>query len=335
MAIAAKDVSQSGGQFGAWFLTRKGAWLAVIVTIIWWIVPRLQWSWLSWIEHHESASEYPDVLQAIVILVLLLLWSRRLSRPKMIENAAHRHLEAAARSTTWFYWLWWGLLASWLVFYAIDWFKYSDLAYQPLRNLLNHGLLDWVNTIEAVFFFAIYFEMTAVTFNAEGKRQRSASERSAILLGIFLVLCIVEYFTPPRSIGWWSVVSGLLVGVSMALFIGRCESRFISAPLVLTASAFLYAVLQGAYPLFSGALGGTASGPAVSLFKEVVIMIVLPLKVMLFLLIDWMCSGGKLFFYMVSERRMVDEGGANLQTDWERFWEELEPRPASGVAPAS
>lgn len=102
----------------------------------------------------------------------------------------------------------------------------------------------------------------------------------------------------------------------MALFVGRLESRFIGVPPLVAPFLFLYAVLQTVYPVFPHSERTTLD---VQEFLGIVIVVALALKVLMFVVVDWLWSGGKLMFFMVHERALL-EGPKEVNKEWSHFW---------------
>ncbi len=231
-------------------------------------------------------------------------------------------LTEAAKSSKVFYWFWFMVLLSWFAFYVVDLELRKG---SPLAQTWKHyGVLDMINVFEAVWFLAAYAEMTIVTIRDGVRTQTAHVWVLCIALG-YSAFVVGELLFPSP---WWSVASGLCVGVAMALLIGRFESHLIKAPQLLTACLFLYAVIQLLYPLFyvSGLMETLCPDlkaetcRQVRAFQDIVTFGALPLKVLMFFAIDWMYFGGRLLYYMREARGLIHN-----DEKWDAFLARVRP----------
>ncbi len=275
-----------------------------------------------------------DLVQAVLIVGMILAWilsgftnesflHRAQDQVKLAKpEERDEELAQAAKSTRVFYWFWFLVLCSWLAFYLAD----LELRKSSHVSTLLHqyGALDMVNALEAVWFLAAYAEMTVISVR-DGVRTHAAQVWIVGVAAAYIAFVTLEMLIPGP---WWSVASGLWVGVAMALLIGRFESHLIKAPLLLTACLFLYAVIQLLYPLFyvSGlmeALCPTIKAVTcgqVRAFQDIVTLGALPLKILMFFAVDWMYFGGRLLFYMYEARSLLRKDAG-----WKEFLAKVRP----------
>ncbi len=117
----------------------------------------------------------------------------------------------------------------------------------------------------------------------------------------------------PPDINFINMIGGLGAGVVMAMFVGRFDSKFINAPLLLLISLYGYAVLQALFFLLPG--------ERLSIF---IINAAFIFKILLFLFMCWLFKSGKLLFYFVRIRRLhyeIEGQYYKEKGDWEEFLE--------------
>lgn len=108
-------------------------------------------------------------------------------------------------------------------------------------------------------------------------------------------------------------ISGMLGGVSMALFVGRFQSKFLKSPSALIILLYFYTVIQAMF-IFYG--DSTVNGEA---WTAVVMQVALLLKCLLILYTFWLFQSGRLLFYLVRVRR----ASGQVDDEWDKFREVL------------
>jgi hypothetical protein len=126
-----------------------------------------------------------------------------------------------------------------------------------------------------------------------------------------------------KSSGWtrmvFQLMSGLFVGVALALLVGRFESKYIDAPRFVLVLLYMYALIQLMYVEFSS--------PQYKHAQDVFTGIALPLKLLLFAFVAWLYEKGRLLFYLEHVKKLHDAADA----DWKAF---VSP-PAAQAVPAA
>lgn len=306
MATPAKGPAPvSGYSFVPWIWHRKRVWIPGLLFIMFWLFKSPITDWLF---HQPLNKHYPNLIQGLIIVILLVFSLPPITKPRVRPYVSQGDkFDIARKATISFYVFWLGLLLSWIAFYAVAYYSKKEIS----------PVLDRVNGVEAIFLFLAYSEMTVITLGERGKPKFTAWRRILVALAIYGILAAWEQFSNPQAGPWWNLVSGLTVGVSMALLVGRFESRHIAAPLPITALLFLYASLQATYPMFGKA----------SELEQIVTYTSLPLKILFFLIVDWIYMGGRLFYYMAKAREALEEkdGTNRLEDEWNAFWQGVPP----------
>ena len=141
--------------------------------------------------------------------------------------------------------------------------------------------------------------------------------RPVVLMIVWFVLEVLLALTfPGRSefIHTFSkILSGTLGGLTMALFIGRFQSKFLKSSKGLIAVLYLYTVIQALFIFFGDeSLRG-------EIWAACVILAALVLKALLILYMFWLFQSGRLLFYLVRVRRAATQ----IDSEWQDFREVL------------
>lgn len=116
--------------------------------------------------------------------------------------------------------------------------------------------------------------------------------------------------------------SGLATGIALALLVGRFESKYIGTPPWVLVFLYVYSVMQSTYGLFNTNL--LVSETAAHVFRTVISLIFLGLKVVLFTWVSWVFTRGRLTVYL--------ENIAFLTRGVQDLWSEIQLRDANGGA---
>ena len=96
---------------------------------------------------------------------------------------------------------------------------------------------------------------------------------------------------------WFGWVSGFAQGTALALLVGRLDSKYIEPPTAVIALLYLYAAIQGAWPVFQ-------QHPQLML---VLTFLALVLKCLLFLFVSWLFASRIVIFYLARVRQLDAE----------------------------
>jgi hypothetical protein len=112
----------------------------------------------------------------------------------------------------------------------------------------------------------------------------------------------VLYFDAHYAVNVAGIVSGVAAGVSLALLVGRLDSKFLGTPRSVLALLFLYASIQGSFPVVLSPDKDLAN----QIVKATIISIALLGKILLFGTIQWLMSTNRLLYYMVWSSLLQD-----------------------------
>jgi len=99
----------------------------------------------------------------------------------------------------------------------------------------------------------------------------------------------------------FQLLSGLWVGVSLALLIGCLEGQYLGQPRKVTLFLYLYAALQLAYVGFNQGVDSSTH-----FLQEFATVTSLPLKMLFIGFWYWVLQNGLLAFYMKKTRQDID-----------------------------
>jgi hypothetical protein len=121
------------------------------------------------------------------------------------------------------------------------------------------------------------------------------------------------------------LLSGILGGVAMALFVGRFQSKFLKSPDKTTERLivvlYFYTVIQTLFIFYGDdSVAGKWTAAAVMHFA-------LYLKCLLILYMFWLFQSGRLLFYLVRVRRASDQ----VVSEWQNFREVLTDHLATAL----
>lgn len=186
--------------------------------------------------------------------------------------------------------------------------------------------IDFLNNLQAVFLLACYWTLTTITIpdlgvsNTEEKARESTSLPLLLSYAMWAILVFqladlfVSHSLSLSARFWFQLLSGMAVGVTMALLVGCLESEFLSVPgaRVFTACLYGYAVLQLAYLGFNSPSGAS---PIQEFLQRFATITSLPLKLLLIGFCYWAVQDGRLAFYMEKTRALIKD----VPKQWEDF----------------
>lgn len=272
-------------------------------TIYEWVGAPDMWPWIL-----QYAKAIPSTMTFFVIGVLIFIGHKHVGP---YRKGALKRSHAAVNQ----FYHWW--LIQWVVWL----FFYGFIAGRMILQLKSGNVQDpkldvGLNILEDILsntqttLFVICFVILSRETLAESAGDAFRATRFWMLPVIFLIAAI--FFEIIAAFFLWSwpaftVVTRSLIGlaaaVSMAMFVGRLESRFFSVPAKVIGSLYLYAALQVFYVFFE--VPGASNLPegliqardALLLVKPMVVSVALPLKVLLYLVVYWALTTGRLLFY--------------------------------------
>lgn len=205
---------------------------------------------------------------------------------------------------------------------ALDRFD-KDLIKYILKMLIDG--VNNLNTLFILFLFSTLNKVIATENKSRNKDKPNIDEEIgdekiskiswsliAGLFGIEVLLLIIlgpsSAHSPQIFIG---LLSGILGGVAMSLYIGRFQSKFLKTPLPLLAILYTYTVIQTLFIFFGDHI------PDSQFWTAVVIHTALFLKCLLILFMSWLFQSGRLLFYLVRVKRADEQ----VDKEWNNFYE--------------
>ena len=259
-------------------------------------------------EHYEATIQF---IQAGAVAVLYCLVFRyKPFIPKCgplqdgkIDSEAHAVISKAARSFYGYWHDWWAVL---FLFYLALGAKalLSQLKYEPYWN----GGLNILMNVSALLVLFCYLELIRPSSsNKPDLTRRSAIGALVLASAINAASMIYVIFNPSNQ--WpqrlFMIVSGLAVGVALALLVGRFESKYIGTPPRILVFLYVYSVMQATYGLFNTDL--LKSEYAAHNFRTAISIIALALKVLLFAWVSWVMTQGRLTVYLENTSSLAKE----------------------------
>ncbi|HEX3558845.1 MAG TPA: winged helix-turn-helix domain-containing protein [Pyrinomonadaceae bacterium] len=113
----------------------------------------------------------------------------------------------------------------------------------------------------------------------------------------------------PEGVLWAAdFFSGIVGAITLALFVGRIQSKFLGTSAWLPLAFFLYAAIQSLYPALNADEHWKTWSPTM-------IEAALVLKCLLYLYVAWLFKSGRLLFYLVKVRTVYER----VNIDWHDF----------------
>jgi DNA-binding winged helix-turn-helix (wHTH) protein len=123
---------------------------------------------------------------------------------------------------------------------------------------------------------------------------------------VFLPATRVFRFMAPDNIIWAiDLGSGFVGGITLALYVGRVQSRFLGPSIWLPTAFYLYVVMQALFV----AIKEFAN------WAPVIIEAALILKCLLYLYVAWLFKSGRLLFYLVRVKKIYE----TVNIEWQNF----------------
>jgi hypothetical protein len=217
------------------------------------------------------------------------------------------------------------LLSSWVLLYVTIAFTPpigppggSDQQYYFVQRILATFFNNWNSLALALCYVVLNFYPTAPGA-AEPNRGHLRLAKIIMIsgvVGITLFAAAEALLVFDRLPAWLGaaeggkvlfrgdMASGLIGGIALAQYVGRIQSRFLQPPALLPLMFYLYVVIQPLYLFIPDPVGGA-----------LIIEAALILKCILYLYMAWLFNSGRLLFYLVRVKLMVD----TVDTGWKAF----------------
>lgn len=221
-------------------------------------------------------------------------------------------------------WLW--VWLTWVCFYALqvlaEFLKANSPGFSTGQVDSLFNFLEWLAFgANSLMFLSCFLVMWRVTVNENAEPTYSMAPYVALAFVIALGdVALRELPLDPR---WLDGLNGGLGAVVLAMFVGRLESKYINAPISIIVLLYFYAAIQ---PLYFAYQGDTS-------FHDIILLIALFLKAVLFTTVLWAMESGRLLFYMARVRSLQDHVEADRAV-FAQCWQQAEPQRADLKAQA-
>jgi transcriptional regulator with XRE-family HTH domain len=159
--------------------------------------------------------------------------------------------------------------------------------------------LNLLQNATTVFLLLCYEVVARPTIEDDLSRRRYLPPEAwlvlAVLLSVLEAAGVGAGLSWPQQ-QWFGWASGFGQGTALALVVGRLDSKYIEAPAPAVAALYLYAAIQGAWPIVQQH----------HQLLLVLTFLALVLKCVLFLFVAWLFDSRTLLFYLTRVRRLDD-----------------------------
>jgi len=276
----------------------------------------------------QSVTKQIGFIQSLMILVAICYDYFLANSPVPKEsNAETRRAFIAVQQFRRFWRL---LLASWCCLYVTLLFS-QGLSWSAATTSSHWQTLQMITTFlnnsSALMLVLCYFVLNRPTVvGVEGREvQNIPLARGLILIGGFALLeaALVVSLEKFGHADYIAVVlfgadllSGIVGGIAMALFISRLDSRLLGASRVLPiipSVLYFYVVIQPFYPLLNWTYPLGSQVP--EHFDLWIMQLAFVLKSIMYIYVTELLKSERLLFYMMSARRVYE----NVATEWRNF----------------
>jgi hypothetical protein len=228
--------------------------------------------------------------------------------PEMREESKFKDAIAASKQFERFWlgiWLaWFGLYATW----TIDAFFQNATApalrsQSPLHLVLQY-VEDLANLESASLFFLSYLVMVLKTTPNHIPRWFTI-KIWAFALPVGLVVLEMAFSSHTKTFYAFHWFGGIVAGVTLALFVGRLESKFIDCSQWLLGSLYIYALIQASYAAMQQG-DPLTDADAATIFLGLT-SLALVLKILMFQYVGQVIGSGVLTYYMLKYRALFDK----------------------------
>lgn len=252
--------------------------------------------------HDQTIPWAVHCAQFVVIFLLLTMLPRHWMDPALYQSASHR-LKVASKATGDFRRYWGAVWLCWLLLYFIltlttAWGIFPD-------NLEAPGgwaraafvLLNFIQNSATVLLFLCYEVMARPTIEDDLSRKQVLPTEAWFALVAVVVLteaAVVVGGLPWSVQQWFGWLSGFGQGTALALLVGRLDSKYVNPSAITIGLLYLYAVIQGAWPVFQHH----------DELMLILTFVALVLKCLLFLFLAWIFESNTMLFYLTRMRKL-------------------------------
>ena len=256
------------------------------------------------IRGHKNFLFYVNDIGHISLLVVSLFFflpRLQVGRPTVPHEQNDPADMAVNQFQNWLY----GLIVLWLVFYLLRFFADLKAIYPTAGQLpaWADGASPYLNVMTALPILGLYVVLSR---RSVGERRGGMGAATWILLGAVSMVWALEVWSQTHSdlkdLGTLAgIVNGVLVGVPLALLVGRLNSRYLGLSGSVIVFLYLYALIQ---PLFPYVFESSESGIRTAV-QHAFVALALIMKAALILSIGKVIDNWRLHFYL-SNMRWLD-----------------------------
>ncbi len=244
-----------------------------------------------------------DLGHLSLLLVSLFFFLPRLQvgRPTVPHEQNDPADRAVSQFQNWLY----VLIVLWLLFYLLRFFADLKGIYPEAGQLpaWADSASPYLNVLTALPILGLY---AVLSRRSIGERQGGIGAPTWILLGAVSIVWALEVWSQTHSnltdlSTLAGIVNGVLVGVPLAMLVGRLNSRYLGLSGSVIVFLYLYALIQ---PLFPYVFESSESGIRIAV-QHVFIALALIMKAALILSIGKVIDNWRLHFY-ISNMRWLD-----------------------------
>jgi hypothetical protein len=226
-----------------------------------------------------QSSLFTHSLQAALIAVLII------SVPKPFKSGNPEHQRAISALQD-FRNAWLFTLLAWFALYVIFIIESVPLLQGTMPKVWMHVVQGAASCLSTIGFWRCFLTVS-------NPDQKGDPMKWIGIVLLFVSVDIVAGMAGNRQLDLFvDLAIGALSGVAMAFFVGRLESRLLRPPRWLLMALYCYATLQFGY----GFLAVDFKQPI--LWEPLFFFIVLLLKILLALFVNWLVGTGNLLFYL-------------------------------------
>jgi transcriptional regulator with XRE-family HTH domain len=237
-----------------------------------------------------------------VIFLLLTMLPRYWLAPELDQSASHR-LKVAAKAAQDFRRYWGAVWVCWLFLYftltmTTAWGFFPDHLPLPVGwARWAFVLLNFLQNSATVLLFLCYEVVARPTIEDDLSRKQVLPTEAwfaVVAVAVLTEAVVVGRGLPWELQQWFGWLSGFGQGTALALLVGRLDSKYVNPSAITIGLFYLYAVIQGAWPVFRNHYE----------LMLILTFVALVLKCLLFLFLSWMFESNLILFYLARMRTL-------------------------------
>jgi hypothetical protein len=263
----------------------------------------------------QAITRYPLVVPVVintVAIVAVAIFVRRI--PRVDEVRLKRASTAIRQLHVWWRCAW----VCWALFYLAQAVRlFAEIggvsASLPRWATTWDICLHLVDNIQTAFLVCCFFVLAKPTAASTGEQDDKTSPFELLMIGIILLAAVEVVVhlgtTAPSALVAPSLLMDLFSGTTIALIVGRLDSKFVGLPYSVVSLLYLYAVFQAADIVADISPEGGAW------VRTALYAIAVPAKMAMFVVFYWLFHSGRGLYYLYS----VTEVSSKLTRSWSLF----------------